>query len=87
VEPGLARVLLAAHDDLGVLARAEEHVIERLEEVTEEPLLRVPELEGDVHDLRGLAVVAALMFGNSGGGRQSEPGARALGAQPRSRAR
>jgi len=87
VEPGLARVLLAAHDDLRVLARAEEHVIERLEEVTEEPLLRVPELEGDVHDLRGLAVVAALMFGNSGGGRQSEPGARALGAQPRSRAR
>ena len=63
VEPALARALLAAHDDLRLLARAEDRVIERLEDETGEPLLRVPELEGDVHDLRGLARVAEMMFG------------------------
>ena len=65
VDAALARALLEAHEDLSRLARAEEKVIERLEDQTDEPLLRLPELEGDVHDLRGLVVVADMMFGGA----------------------
>jgi anion-transporting ArsA/GET3 family ATPase len=63
VDPDLARALLQAYDDLHRLARAERRVITRLEVDTGEPLVLVPELESDVHDLRGLAHVAELMLG------------------------
>jgi anion-transporting ArsA/GET3 family ATPase len=63
VDPGLADALLQAYDDLRRLARAERRVISRLEVDTGEPLVLVPELESDVHDLRGLAHVAGLMLG------------------------
>jgi len=63
VDTDLARALLQAYDDLHRLARAERRVITRLEVDTGEPLLLVPELESDVHDLRGLAHVAELMLG------------------------
>ena len=63
IDADLARALLQAYDDLHRLARAERRVVSRLEVDTGEPLLLVPELEGDVHDLRGLAHVAQLMLG------------------------
>jgi anion-transporting ArsA/GET3 family ATPase len=63
VDEDLARALLQGYDDLQRLARAERKVVSRLEVDTGEPLLLVPELESDVHDLRGLAQVAQLMLG------------------------
>ncbi len=66
--PDLADALLQAYDDLHRLARADRRVITRLEVDTGEPLLMVPELESDVHDLRGLAHVADLMLGEAPAG-------------------
>jgi anion-transporting ArsA/GET3 family ATPase len=63
IDADLARALLQAYDDLHRLARAERRVVSRLEVDTGQPLLLVPELESDVHDLRGLAHVAQLMLG------------------------
>jgi anion-transporting ArsA/GET3 family ATPase len=63
VDPALGQALRRAYDDLHRLARAERKVISRLEVDTGQPLLMVPELESDVHDLRGLAQVARLMLG------------------------
>jgi hypothetical protein len=54
-------------------------VVSRLEVDTGEPLLLVPELESDVHDLRGLAHVAQLMLGGE------EPIEARPGARGRSR--
>jgi hypothetical protein len=65
VDAELARVLQKAYEDLHRLARAERRVISRLEVDTGEPLLLVPELETDVHDLRGLAQVGELMLGDA----------------------
>jgi anion-transporting ArsA/GET3 family ATPase len=80
IDGELARALLQAYDDLHRLARAERRVVSRLEVDTGEPLLLVPELESDVHDLRGLAQVAQLMLGGE------EPvDARRQGARGRSR--
>jgi anion-transporting ArsA/GET3 family ATPase len=80
IDADLARALLQAYDDLHRLARAERRVVSRLEVDTGEPLLLVPELESDVHDLRGLALVAQLMLGGE------EPAdARRQGARGRSR--
>jgi anion-transporting ArsA/GET3 family ATPase len=75
VDPELARALQKAYDDLHRLARAERRTISRLEVDTDEPLLLVPELETDVHDLRGLAHVAELMLGEP-----SAPARRPAGA-------
>jgi anion-transporting ArsA/GET3 family ATPase len=76
VDDDLARALLKAYDDLHRLARAERRVISRLEVDTGEPLLLVPELESDVHDLRGLAHVARLMLGGEEPAEARRPGAR-----------
>ena len=46
-----------------VLAAVERRAIARLEVDTREKALLVPELEQDVHDLRGLAEVGELVFG------------------------
>lgn len=46
-------------DDERALARAEERAIARLEVDMAEAAVRVPELDRDVHDVRGLAEVAA----------------------------
>lgn len=62
VDPELARLLHVAHEDLRRLARAERRTVMRLEQGSDEALLQVPELESDVHDLRGLAEIAGLMF-------------------------
>ena len=79
VDADLARGLLRAYDDLHRLARAERRVVSRLEVDTGQPLLLVPELESDVHDLRGLANVAQLMLGGEA------PVTRRQGARGRSR--
>jgi hypothetical protein len=46
-----------------VLARVERRAIARLQVDTRERPVLVPELEQDVHDLRGLATFAELVFG------------------------
>jgi hypothetical protein len=54
--------LLEVHEDYEVLRRAEARAIGRLEvDIKEAPVL-VPELETDVHDLRGLDEVARSML-------------------------
>lgn len=58
----LAAGLRALYRDEQVLARAEEHAIARLEADSGEAALRVPEQEADVHDLRGLRKVAAMLL-------------------------
>jgi anion-transporting ArsA/GET3 family ATPase len=58
---GLAERLIALHHDQQVLARAERQSIARLEVDSREPVTLVPELDQDVHDLRGLLEVADLI--------------------------
>ncbi|HLA76811.1 MAG TPA: ArsA-related P-loop ATPase [Vicinamibacteria bacterium] len=60
----LAQVL----EDQRRLARAERKSLARLEVDAGEPLVLVPELEADVHDLRGLREVGGLMLAEAGGG-------------------
>ena len=48
-----------------MLARVERQAIARLEVDTRERPLLVPELEQDVHDLRGLLAFAELVFPRS----------------------
>jgi anion-transporting ArsA/GET3 family ATPase len=62
VEPALAAKLLETLREQQVLARVERRAIARLEVDTRERALLVPELEQDVHDLRGLAAFAELVF-------------------------
>jgi anion-transporting ArsA/GET3 family ATPase len=62
VEPGLARRLADTLREQQVLARVERRAVARLEVDTRERPVLVPELEQDVHDLRGLAAFADLVF-------------------------
>jgi anion-transporting ArsA/GET3 family ATPase len=62
LEPELKERLLSVHDDYRVLARAERRAVGRLEVDTGEPPLLVPELEADVHDLKGLREVALALL-------------------------
>jgi anion-transporting ArsA/GET3 family ATPase len=80
VDARLAEALLTAHEDLTRLARAERRVLNRLEVETGQPLVLVPELESDVHDLRGLALVAELMFAEPDSGAAPAPRRRAQAA-------
>ena len=54
--------LRAVYDDYRVLARAEAKAVGRLEVDTGEAPILVPEMEADVHDLRGLREVAAALL-------------------------
>jgi anion-transporting ArsA/GET3 family ATPase len=63
VDEELAVALSAVYRDQQRLARHDERALVRLEADTGEPILRVPELEADVHDLRGLLEVAEAMQG------------------------
>jgi anion-transporting ArsA/GET3 family ATPase len=65
VEASLAQKLVAVHRDLRTLARAERRGLARLEVDVGAPPVLVPELESDVHDLRGLAEIAAAIFGTA----------------------
>jgi anion-transporting ArsA/GET3 family ATPase len=59
---GLAARLAQTMREQQVLARVERQAIARLEVDTRDKPLLVPELEQDVHDLRGLSAFAALVF-------------------------
>lgn len=59
---GLADRLAQLYREQQALARAEERAIARLEVDSRTGALRVPELDADVHDLRDLAQVAALLL-------------------------
>jgi anion-transporting ArsA/GET3 family ATPase len=57
-----ARVETAAHE-VQALARREAASVERLrEELGEPPMILVPELDGDVHDVEGLALMRGHLF-------------------------
>jgi anion-transporting ArsA/GET3 family ATPase len=62
VPPGLAARLSETLREQQVLARVERRAVARLEVETRERPLRVPELDHDVHDLRGLAAFGDLLF-------------------------
>jgi anion-transporting ArsA/GET3 family ATPase len=59
-----ARVATAAHE-IEALAEREAASVERLRtQLGEPPMIFVPELDGDVHDVEGLALVRAHLFGD-----------------------
>jgi anion-transporting ArsA/GET3 family ATPase len=63
VDDDLGDRLVAVFKDYGRLSKAEARNVARLEEETGSEPVRVPELEGDVHDLDGLFEVGALLIG------------------------
>jgi anion-transporting ArsA/GET3 family ATPase len=70
VDPELAERLLESYRDQQTLVRAERKSIGRLEVETGERPILVPELEQDVHDLRGLREVAEALFAGAGQARR-----------------
>ena len=65
VDAGLAEALVLVFRDQERLARHDARALARLSAETGEPILAVPELEADVHDLRGLLDVGEAMLGAS----------------------
>jgi anion-transporting ArsA/GET3 family ATPase len=65
IGPQLAALLATTLREQQVLARVERRAVARLEVDTRERPLLVPELEQDVHDLRGLAAFAELCFASA----------------------
>ena len=65
VDPELKQRLLQVYRDQQTLARVDQRTIARLEVDTGERPLVVPELEKDVHDLRGLHEVGEILFGGT----------------------
>jgi anion-transporting ArsA/GET3 family ATPase len=59
--PDFTRRLIAIHDDLKALAATERRAMRRLEVDIGRVPLQIPELDSDVHDLNGLAAVAAML--------------------------
>jgi hypothetical protein len=68
LSPGFAAKLVAVHRDQALLARVERRGLTRLEVDTGAPPILVPEFDADVHDLRGLADIAAAIFGAAAAG-------------------
>jgi anion-transporting ArsA/GET3 family ATPase len=64
--PELAEALLGVFREQQALARADRRRLGRLEVDARTGVLRVPELESDVHDLRGLAQVADVLLAPAG---------------------
>jgi anion-transporting ArsA/GET3 family ATPase len=62
LEAAFKERLRAVHEDYRILARAERRAVGRLEVDTAQAPLLVPELETDVHDLRGLREVALALL-------------------------
>ena len=62
VDPRLNEELAAIAQDAHRVARRERRIVGRLATDTGEPLVVVPEQDGDVHDLRGLAEVGASLL-------------------------
>jgi len=71
LDAACGEVLLDVYKDQQKLARREQRAVARLEVDSGEPVILVPELESDVHDLRGLKQVGDVIF----------PGRRARGRQ------
>jgi anion-transporting ArsA/GET3 family ATPase len=65
VDEGMKRRLVECYREQQTLFRAERKTIGRLEVDTGERPLLVPELDRDVHDLRGLFEVAELLFADA----------------------
>ena len=63
VDEDLAGALTEVYRDQLRLARHDRRALARLEADTDEPILGVPELEADVHDLRGLLEMGESMLG------------------------
>ena len=63
LDEDLAEVLTRVYRDQQRLARHDQRALARLEADTGEPILSIPELEADVHDVRGLLEVAEAMLG------------------------
>jgi anion-transporting ArsA/GET3 family ATPase len=76
VAPGLAARLAETLREQQVLARVERRAVARLEVDTRERPLLVPELDHDVHDLRGLAEFGELAFASPAPGPRATAGAR-----------
>ena len=76
VEDDLAEALVEVFQDQRRLARADRRSVERLEGVTGDQALLVPEFEVDVHDLRELKDVGDVIFGESPKGRRGRGRAR-----------
>jgi hypothetical protein len=68
VSPELAARLAETLREQQLLARVERRAVARLEVDTRERPVLVPELEQDVHDLRGLVEFSDLVFSGSRGG-------------------
>jgi anion-transporting ArsA/GET3 family ATPase len=71
VDPALAAKLAATLREQRVLAAVERRSLARLEVDTHERPVLVPELEHDVHDLKGLAEFSSLMFDGRKRGRDA----------------
>jgi anion-transporting ArsA/GET3 family ATPase len=76
VAPELAARLAETLREQQVLARVERRAVARLEVDTRERPVLVPELEQDVHDLRGLAEFGGLVFGSPAARTRATAGAR-----------
>jgi hypothetical protein len=76
VPPALAALLEQTLREQQVLARVERRAVARLEvDMRERPVL-VPELEQDVHDLRGLAEFGTIVFSGAPRSGPARAGAR-----------
>jgi anion-transporting ArsA/GET3 family ATPase len=65
-DEGLSERVLASYDDHAALADAEAVNVERLVEAGDDaPLVRVPELAGEIHDLAGLLELDRWLFAES----------------------
>ena len=76
VDDELAEALVEVFQDQRRLARADRTSVERLEAVTSDEALLVPEFEADVHDLRELKDLGDVMFGDTANGRRGRGRAR-----------
>ena len=82
VDASLVHGLLRLMEDQARVARRERRGIARLQGLVGEPVVLVPELESDVHDLRGLKEVGELIL--EGGAARRRRRRRALQPQGRS---
>ncbi|HUG54656.1 MAG TPA: ArsA-related P-loop ATPase [Vicinamibacteria bacterium] len=69
VDDDLAQALVEVFQDQKRLARSDRRSVERLEGLTGEKALLVPEFEADVHNLAELKETGDVMFGTAGGRR------------------
>ncbi|HEV7499237.1 MAG TPA: ArsA-related P-loop ATPase, partial [Vicinamibacteria bacterium] len=76
IDDDLAEALVDVFQDQRRLAKADRRSVERLEELTGEGTILVPEFDADVHDLRELKETGDVLFG-AGGTRRARGRSRA----------